>query len=421
MNELQKFCRELQIDPVLRSRLEPVWEKLVSGWNGNLPFFLDNKYFEHIYPYCKSNFPLTQVMPFAESVIETARTNPQAALLAYIIFREEFQQDHPFRFGFPPDRLPIFGEKYSGMLGLMIALGAYPLIADAYAKLGIPESYAQAAMQSIGASMIAFGLAHGGIPGRPCQFGWIRRYIDTTLYRIGRLEYLLHPYVDWLPAIYRGPHGQLAVLCREGWKFRSEKRRAMPGENVVFTAHWEETEKSITGIPCHPDGKVDFEHPLTLKTAEWHPVASPWDICPSIHIPAGSRMPFEIMKESMIEARIFFDRYLYKRIPLLCCWSWILNPAWETLIQNSNMVRFRQECFAFPTLSVGPKSGMVFLFGRDDVSPEELPAINRVQKAYQEAFRQDQIDYGGVFVLMEDLEKLGNQYYRKKYTMFHTR
>ena len=412
---LTDFCESLQMSASVQYKLEPVWNELIAGWDGKLPFFLDQTYFDRLYPACKAPFSLEQVHPLTEKIIRISRENPAAALLAYITYRGAFQLTPEVNFNFLPDPLPLFGKEMSGMFGFMISLGAYPLMVKAYAEAGVPESYAQDALSWFGGTMLAYGSGHDGIPGRPYQFSWIRAYIDQKLFRIGRLEYLMHTCPDWLPAIYRNRNGELAVLCGDGWRLRPDGRGAGKDFPSAVTTRLTETATSIIGTPCRPDGTPDFEHPATLRREEWQAVVSPWDLCPSIHIPSGSRMPFDEVKASLLAARDFFFQYFHRKVPLFACCSWILNPSWEFLLNHSNIVRFRQECFAFPSRFWNPSIGMSFIFGRDDVSPEALPAVNSVQKAFQEAYRRDLIGTGGIFVLTEDLEKLGNQYYRQKF------
>ena len=56
---------------------------------------------------------------------------------------------------------------------------------------------------------------------------------------------------------------------------------------------------------------------------------------------------------------------------------------------------------------------MFFAFGRDDVNPTEIEPVNSIQKVLQEIFRTEgTLRTGAMFVLTEDLEKLGNMYYR---------
>lgn len=414
MTDLTAFCRELKLGAEEQALLTPVWEKLIEDWDGALPFFLDQEYFDRLYPYCAGNYPLSELRPYTEAVIGIARKNPAAALLAHIAHRGAFVLRTPVELDFLPDPLPLFGEKYSGVFSLMISLGVYPLMVQAYARAGVPEKYAQDALPWMGGTMQMYSLSHPGVPGRPFRFMWIRHYAKPELFRLGRLEFLMQKYSDQLPLIYRGPGGRLAALCREDWGFRADGRRAWPGETPDFVTPFVQSGETVTGVPCRPDGTVgDWRHPVTLDTREWKPVASAWDLCPSIHIPGGARMPFDEVKQSLLTAREFFARYFHKRVPLFSCISWILNPAWESLLQNSNMVRFRQECFAFPAPHWGNNPGMAFVFGRSDVEPSELPAANPVQRAFQAAWRAGKLSAGGLFVLTDDLEKLGSRYYRE--------
>lgn len=413
MMELNDFCRELGIGTAEEFQLKPVWNDLTLDWNGELPFFLNMEFFDRVYPFCKSAFPMEQARPLAEEVIRIAKENPVIALLAHAVYRGAYLLNPIFEFTFLKDPFPLLGEKCSGMFSVMIAMGAYPLIVKGYKESEIPEKYARDIMQWVGGTMSLYRLSNPDRIGRPFQFNWIRRYIDKTLFRIGRLEFLSHPYPDFLPAIYRNREGDLRVFCRDGWTFRADGQRATMWDQITFTAQLTVTEKTITGTRCLPDGSVDFEHTETIRKEEWFPAASPWDNCPSMHISAGLPMPFEEVKESMLAARTFFETCFHQRVPMFCCWSWIFCPAWEEYLPNSNMVRFRREAFAFPSTVNDKRPGMTFIFGRADVSPEELPVSNKMQAIYQEAHRKNQTGYGGIFVLTEDLEKLGNQYYRK--------
>ncbi|MBO5724625.1 MAG: hypothetical protein J6S58_07340 [Lentisphaeria bacterium] len=409
------FCEALGIRGAAFYALESRFEKLTEDWEGKIPFFMEESFFTELYPFLKCHFPLEELLPRVRQIRRIAEQHQEIALLGHILCKGSFEEKRPPEIKFENDCIPILGEEYSGMFSILVSLGAYPYIVKAYGELGIPEQYAKDVLAWIGGTMLAYGQAHNGLPGRGLQFAWIVRYITKTLFRIGRLEYLVHPAPEWLSCIYCNDAGDLKVLCGDKWHFRADKRRAGEGEEVVYSSFLEETGSTITGIGCDPYGVPDFEHPLTLDKSEYHSVLTPWDICPSIHIPAGGRMPIEEVFDSMKMAVKFFQTYFKRRIPMICCCSWILNPAWEFLLENSNMARFRKECYALPSPSWGPLAGMGFLFGRADVPPEELPAVNTAQKAFQEASKRGLLGTGAIFVLTEDLEKLGNEYYRKKY------
>jgi hypothetical protein len=56
---------------------------------------------------------------------------------------------------------------------------------------------------------------------------------------------------------------------------------------------------------------------------------------------------------------------------------------------------------------------MSFLFGRGDVPPDELPIHNRAQQMFVEGYRRNLTGAGSIFVMTSDLDKLGNEYYRR--------
>ena len=117
-----------------------------------------------------------------------------------------------------------------------------------------------------------------------------------------------------------------------------------------------------------------------------------------------------------MKAKEFFKKYLKREVPAFVCCSWILNPALETFAPKGNLARFRKEVFSVPAprWSTIGRDGMFFAFGRDDVDPTEIEPVNSIQKVLQEIFRTEgTLRTGAMFVLTEDLEKLGNMYYRK--------
>ena len=353
------------------------------------------------------------LLPRVRRVLETLRRLPAAALLGHVLYRGAFVSTPAVFLKTLPDPLPCFGED-TGVFSLMISLAAVPLMKEACRTRGIPGEYAVAAQRWFGGSMLQYAEAHGGVPGREMQFSWLRNHVDGRLFRIGRLEYLMHTCPDWLPAVYRNGQGKLRVLCRDGWGFRADGSRSDDPALIVRRTRLAEDGVHVSGTPIRPDGTVEFGRELALDTREWRPLASPWDLCPSIHIPGGEPMPFEAVKDSLCRAKEFFFRYFGRKVPLFCCASWILNPAWQELLPRSNMAAFRRECYALASLYWGPSAGMKFLFGRSDVPPTELEAHNSAQKAFQQAFREGRIVAGSLLVAVDDVEKLGDSCYRRE-------
>ncbi len=409
--QLEDFCRILGFDQKVCFHLEPHWQLLLEKQREQ-PEYLTAAFFERYYPYC--NGPdIDLVRPQLEQVLHKCGKLPELTLLLHILQRGMYELNPALNFNFLPDTIEPLGEL-SGILFLLAVLSGITYIEQSYNEAGVPLSYAYEALKWIGGNMQVYSIAIKGRFGMKAN-GWMRHLVDKKLFRIGRLEYLLHPSPAWLSAIYRRQDGKIAVLCQDGWRFDKQGKRLADDEKADFVSRLQEDSLSISGTPVSPDGLPDFNRKVTLQRQLWSPLLSPWDLCPSIHIPGGEKMPFDEVKRSMLEAREFFSKYFQRHVPLFCCCSWILNPAWEHYLPNSNMARFRRECYAIPAVSWGDKAGMFFLFGRSDVSPLELEASNSAQKAMQEAYKNKELASGAVFVPSQDIEKLENEYYRREY------
>lgn len=413
-----EFCRFWKLNDLDCAQLASLWNDYASSADRSLPEYLQAEYFEKVYPLCMAKVPLSAILPRVHEVSRLVRNSEAAAILGKIIFDGAFRREPMFKLASLQDPLPLFGKELSGIFSLMISLGAYPLIVEKYRDLGIPEKYARDLMAWFGGNMAIYQLGHDGIPGRDFGFSWIRLYTRGEIFRIGRLEYWMQEYSPWLPAIFRNDCGATVAICRDNWHIGSHGQCVADGKNAVFTTHFVETAASVSGTLCRADGSCDCGKLTTLDKRKWHPVAAAWSICPSLHIPGGGRMPFEDVKSSLIAAKKFFSDYFHQAVPLFCCNSWILNPAWEEILPDSNIARFRREGYAIPAPPAAPRAGMGFVFGRADVAPEMLPAVNPMQSAIQKASRLGKLDAGAIFFVADDLEKLGDQYYRKAYPAF---
>ncbi len=410
--DFPEFCRLWQLNDSDRAQLAEVWRDYAAPDSASVPEFLEEKFFAEVYPLCQAKMPLDEILPRVREVSRLAHNAEALAVLAKIIFDGAFLRDPMFKLTSLREDMPLLGKELSGVFSLMISLGSYPLIARKHRDLGIPENCTRDLMSWFGGNMEIYRIGHNGIPGREFGFSWVRLYVKGELFRIGRLEYWMQEYQPWLPLIFRDAHGNTAALCRDNWMIGRHGQCVADAARAVFTTHLAETETTVSGTLCSADGTIDLAHPVTLDKSQWHPVAAPWSLCPSLHIPGGRRMPFEEIKASMIAAKKFFADYFHQEVPLFCCNSWILNPAWEAILPDSNISCFRCEGYAFPAPPAAPRAGMGFVFGRADVPPETLPAVNSMQRAMQEASKQDKLDAGAVFFLTADLEKLGSMHYR---------
>ena len=302
----------------------------------------------------------------------------------------------------------------------MLVLGIAPRVVESFAARGIPERYARDTMRYLGGASIIFASGHGGLPGfNMRQMYWTRYYLDGTLYRIGRLEYMLHTVPPWVPPIFRRrSDGELAVLLADKAPIGKDMRNAPAGCEVIFTSSFRVRDNRAYGTPVDATGRAHIDREVSLDLAEWEPVVTPWEIVPSMHIPSGGGMTPERVKASLTEAVDFFPRYLGFAPRMFVCHSWIFNPAWEELLPESNMVKFLHELYMFSERGRSPgNEGLFFIFGRSDGDRSSYPADNSMRRAFHELFRSNRPARGGAaFILTSDIEHFGTGWYRKHYT-----
>ena len=390
--------------------LKPHWETILGSWDGKLPEFVSESYLKKYLPYLQIPAEEEEICRRARIIIDQCTGNEAYALYMYTLYYGAFILKLQLN---PALVTPVWGEN-EGIAALIASLSCLPLIEKNCREKGIPEHYACDALQWIGGTVVIYKLSHNNIPGHSLkQLYWLHYHVDGELYRIGRFEYLIHRLPEWCSLIFRNDDGVIAVLAAPGMKFDANGLVTLQDEVVVSAI--EEDGPFITGIPCNADGRARINETVTIDRREFKPLFAPWDIVPSIHIPGGLRMNWEDALDSMKKARDFFRNYLKREIPAIVCGSWILNPALEKFAPKGNMARFRREVFSIPMIRWGDKGrdGMFFAYGRDDVAPAELEPVNSVQKVLREIYlAEGTLRTGAMFVLTEDLDKLGNMYYR---------
>ena len=370
--------------------------------------------------FSRNYYPLTGCPPSnferIREVVRIVEGCPAAAELAWMLHYGVFLRNTPYRF--PPIPLPekIFGDN-AGMFQFLVAQSGLPLVEKVMERLKIPVSYAQDIAKWLKGANQIFETGHSGLPGfNLSQISWLRYYVDGRLFRIGRLEYLLHTPIDWLPAIFQNRETDSVVaLCPDHWRFLPDGSRAhidTADSEAVFT-RLKIRDGYVEGTPIRPDGTALLGQNVRLDLNSWTPACFPWEIVPSVHIPGGGGLTPEEVKASLLEAKRFFREYFDRDIRLFGCCSWILNPDWETELPESNMVKFRREGYAFPGVEARGIEGLFFVFGSDNADPLSFPGDNRMFEAFRRLIKAGKtLRTGGVFFLADKLEKYGTQYYR---------
>ena len=411
---IDDFCAAMGFGHGEKHLLEEIWDEVLNTAPQGVPEFMTMDFCRKYYPVTGGDLKHLERM---EEVCRIAGRTPEAALYAWLLHYGLFLRKMQANLRNLPLPEKIFGEN-AGIFQLMVAVSAVPLIEKTLERMKIPLSYASDIAKWIGGTIGIFETGNSGLPGHSLlQTSWIRNYIDGRLFRIGRFEFLMHEYPPWMPAVYRNrKDGSLMVFCRDGWRFLpdgSRPKAGTPDSEVVFT-RLKILDNHVTGTPVTPRGRVLLGRKVTIDLAEWEGICQPWELAPSIHIPAGGGMKPELAKESLIAAKEFFRRYFKQDVKIFICHSWILNPDWETELPDSNLAKFMREGYMTPGLETDGRDGVFFIFGRaDDVDPLACPAVTSMQKAFHRILRSGRrLRSGTLFFLTDRLDRFGTQYYR---------
>ena len=286
-----------------------------------------------------------------------------------------------------PEPTAQLGED-SGIFALLVAMSALPMIERVYQSFGIPKSYSDNVASWLGGTVKLYQAAHGGIPGHDFrQTPWLNRSILGRLFRIGRIEFLIHATPDWLPALFKSKRsGKVVALCRETWRITKEGWRLEDKDISGIRTSVDYYPDKICGTPIDPQtGRACHGKTIELPTSDYEDWLTANEIVPSMHIPGGEPLAPEAVIASMKEARAFFAKYLKLKIRACCCESWLLNPAWQQELPRSNIAAFQRIGHLCPLIS-DPKSGLFFVYGREDGDFMDYPVRTSLHRAFRHQY-----------------------------------
>lgn len=315
-----------------------------------------------------------------------------------------------------------FGDD-APMFYMLVAFAMVPLMREKHAQWGIPEDITRDTAQQIKRYCDdTYRRGHDGTPGiYLSQLGWLRHYTREKYVRLGRLEYWLGPNPYQLKAYRHKTSGQVVALAPDRTRFADDgsiyRDPDEYAENEGWTATLEETEEETTGFLIDPNGN-GTPNRVTLPHDEWECVLEHGDNSLMMHIPSGGRMTPDACEESLQRAASFFpNTFPDERPRAVVCSSWIFSPLLQEIFPaEANLCVFQRNLYLFPVPS-GPWDGLWFVFlQRGELDLETAPRETSLQRkllAYLEAGNRWRV--AGMFILMDDICKFGNEPYRAEW------
>lgn len=410
---LQSFCEILGFGKKESEIVAPFYSDAVQHFCG-VPFFMTHSFVDHYYPLTNG---ADDVLPKLHAVVDIVADSPAAQLYGVLLHRGIYLSANQRELLFLPLPKKLFGDL-AGCYQILIAMSVMPLIEEKFREMGVPEQYVLDAFDWVRGPIELFRAANS-VPGYTLtSIYWPRHFIEGKMFRIGRFEYLIHRTPEWMPAVFRHRETrEVMALCPSAWSINSDGDRSTEPADKVLETKLEVWDNKVTGTPISPLGFAKVNDRVTLDLNQWEPMASAWDCVPSIHIPSGGGMKLEAAKESLREAVAFFRSYLHIDLRVIVCSSWILNPDWETEMPNSNMAKFMKQLFLTPSYVSSGIDGLYFAFGKSDQRfPENYPADTSLRRAFHSLHAKGKkLKSGAMFLLTEDLEQFGTEYYRQNF------
>lgn len=415
--KLEELCNALGFSEKEYAVLTPFFAEFQENCSESFPHFMAPDDAMKYFPYVQRDI---DIRPRMEKVAGIVAGNPAAAFFADLLHYSFYRrQVWCIELNCLPHAEKMFGED-TGIFYLMIALGAFPLIEKKYEAMNIPHEMVEKLGLWVGGAVDIYAAGHNGTPGLSSrQLHWMRHSIDGELFRIGRLEFLLHEYPDWVPAAYRSrKDGTLCLLSGNGITYTADGRRPDPEsvEAELIVSTLEITENSVRGFRILPNGYAEVDKITVLDLDEWESVAGANEIVPGIHIPGGESLSEKTIRESLQEAVIFFRKYFDLEIRMFVSSSWLFFYEWQKELPQSNIAAFAREGYLFPTFPLTRTNGLFFVFGRSDEDIRELPQRNSLEKAFHRVLESGRFlgDCGWLY-LASDIDEYGTQKYRRQY------
>ncbi len=407
--ELGAFCEYMGFPQKTAVQLEPVWEVAHCLAGGKERFFE----FEKMLHYCRVGKLSEEIIAELVRVEQEVHQDPALRLYAEAALYGLMSQKVPV--GQLPYPEKVMGDR-AGMFFLLTTLATFPIAEESYRKDGIPLRYLEDFALFFPGGVMMYSSGHGGRPGfTPAQFSWMRNFALARKLRIGRLDYIPETLCDYVPAVYKSRRtGELAVLCREGWRLgESGFHRTSDESGIVAKLSY--SGNTVTGIPISPRGCALVDRTRTLDLNEFECAVSPFEWVPGCHMAGGGGMTPEKVIASLREAKDFFKQYYHQDVRMFSCISWILNTEWEQEMPDSNIARFQRMMYMTPGSSSGT-DGLFFVYGTNTPDWQNFPADNSLQKAFHRLHeRRGVFRSGAMFVMADDLDKLEENFYRKQY------
>jgi len=306
------------------------------------------------------------------------------------------------------------GES-AGMFAVLVFISALPIVEKFYNEKGIPREVLIDTFSDVEIWMSNYYETHG-VWGMD-EMCWLIHHFNCAIYRLGRLQFMPGNFNGKVKVLRNKVSGKVVTLTEAGSRFRSDGRvegiNSIVDDDGAWISGMDEKDGFITGNPILPDGIVSG-NTISLSLKEWVVVLSNGDPILHIHIPRGSRMPYELCHESLKMAVDFFQRYFPEK-PFygFALNTWFLDAQLQNLLPTfSNLVKFQMEFYIYRVVD---DDGLIrrFVFKGCRLNSPTAPKESLLQRAILNHVTAGNHMYTCAgFILKEDMDRWGTDFYQ---------
>jgi hypothetical protein len=362
------------------------WEQAQASYPTDGIPFLQTSYLESVCAYL--SLPEDQSKAVLSAVLQISKDEhlSQLAWLWHYILFVAFDQT---RGGLRVWPVPSACEpSLAAIFPLIILLSGTTRLRNLYASRSIPNDIAADTVWDVSNTVGLYQERYGLIGLDMTYFAWLMSHYSGQLYKVGRLQFRLQAFGNYLNAYRNVQTGQLAALSAPGIQYRNDG--LLDGTNQIYdrenswTSTFSESDEAVQGNPISSDGYASQEL-LTLNTTEWQLVLKPGDTLLDVHIPAAGKLSQELYQDSYEQAISFFSTCFPEQpIKGYVCFTWLFDPQLRTLLgESSNIVQFQQDYHLFP-IGGGDDAFYLFLFKCVKCEPHLLPERTSLQRTIKQ-------------------------------------
>jgi len=222
-------------------------------------------------------------------------------------------------------------------------------------------------------------------------FNWSFTYLKCTLYRRGVFEFEITSFPTEAMVLKNKATAEYRILmCGDRRFHRSGHILGTEGqtdETDAFGPDYTETEEAFIGHAA--ENGFACREISVFKKSEWERFVNPGDCILSVHIPRGTNLSPDIIRESLaIGLETAKKQYPESTPKCFYCSSWLLDPTFSELLgEGSKIAAFGESFIRFPRKSTG-KELFTFAFPGDDNSnydnlSEKTSLQRKVKALYQ--------------------------------------